>query len=116
MASKKESAMKAMGAVKEGEKKPVKRHVDEMHIKRGANGGFVVHHDMKGDEKEHEERRTGPHVISSMDDMHDHMDEHMADQPDAGAGTAPGGEDPAATPPDPAAAGGATPAMPGMGQ
>jgi hypothetical protein len=99
---KKDAAMKHMGEVKPKEGKE-KRHVDEMHIKRGAKGGFVVHHDMKGGEKEHEEKRTGPHVIANADDLHDHIDEHMGDQPAAGEGEAPGGADPAAAAPAPGA-------------
>lgn len=103
MADKKAGVMKHMGQVKEGEKKPAKRHVHKMEIERGAKGGFVAHHHMKGGEKEHEESRTGPHVIADTDALHDHMDEHMGDQPAAGEGEAPGGADPNAAPAEAAA-------------
>lgn len=108
MADKKSRVMSHMGEVKERDKKPVKRHVHKMEIERGAHGGYVVHHHMKGGEKEHEGERTGPHVIPSHEDLQDHVADTMGDQPDAGAGQAPGGADPAAAAPapggDPAAA------------
>jgi hypothetical protein len=97
MAEKHEAAKRAMGTMKK-EEKPAKRHVHKMEIERGAKGGFVAHHEMRGGEEKHESSRTGPHVIANTDDLHDHIDENMGDQPDAGAGEAPGGEDPAAQP------------------
>lgn len=108
MSDKKSKVMEHMGSVKEKEAKPVKRHVHKMEIERGANGGHVVHHEMRGG-KEGEPSRTGPHVIANNDELHDHVDEHMGDQPAAGEGEMPGGA-------DPDAAAGAGAMMPGGGQ
>lgn len=67
-----------------GKSKPVHR----MHIRRGAKGGFIAEHHFK---RQGEEMPEEPeeHVISDLQGLHDHMDEHMADQPDQQSAPAP---------------------------
>ena len=81
-------------------------HAHSVHIKRGKSGGFVVTHHQ-------EPNADGPadmpedHVVGSMDDLHQHLDQAMGDQPPAPssappemaqAGPAPAGPAPAAQP------------------
>lgn len=56
-----------------------KKEVHELHIKKGANGGFIVKHIHKMPHLHPDEE----HVASHMDEMHDHLEEHMG-EPDEG--------------------------------
>ena len=69
--------------------KPVKRktHTHSMKIERGASGGHVVHtekHFGKGPHSEGHSHTEGPHVVADNKSLHDMIDEHMGDQPEAG--------------------------------
>ena len=75
--------MNSLGPSKPGKK--VKKHVHEMQVRRGASGGYVVNHEMRDKEGNHQ-GTTGPHVIMDKAALHSHMDEHMGDQPPAGSG------------------------------
>jgi hypothetical protein len=81
-----------------GKSKGGKPH--SIHVRRGKSGGFVAQHHFKGDEngavQEPEE-----HVLGSMDDLQNHMQENMGDQPPAPQ--APPEPNPAQAGPQPAA-------------
>lgn len=86
-----EEAKKVKGA-KEGTKKvkKLKHRVHTIHIKR-ANGGFIANHDHEPDENGMlpTSEQNPPHVMSSMDELKKHMEDHMGDEaPAGGAGLA----------------------------
>lgn len=77
----KSAVMDSLGKSKAGKK--VKKHVHEMRIERGASGGFAVHHTMKDKEGNHH-GTNGPHIMANADQLHDHVDAMMGDQPASG--------------------------------
>lgn len=90
-----------LGGKKSGSKKE-KKHSDgkkphEIHIRKGASGGFIAKHHHKADENG-ETPESQEHVLSDMSQLHDHLDDQMGDQPDAGTAPAPAAA-PAAMPP-----------------
>jgi hypothetical protein len=67
-----------MAAHRLGKDKPkhMKKHLKELHVKEAHTGGYMVHkHDGKGGVTEH--------VASDLDQVHDHMEDHMG-QPNDG--------------------------------
>lgn len=81
-----------LGGKKSGSKKE-KKHSDgkkphEIHIRKGASGGFIAKHHHKADENG-ETPESQEHVLSDMSQLHDHLDDQMGDQPDAGTMPAP---------------------------
>ena len=102
---------RALGG-KSGKKSPT--HTHGVHYERAANGGFVAHvhkHHGKGPHSEGHSH-SEEHVLPDKEAAAAHFDEHMGDQPDAGAMQAPqepeeaaGGGGAAAAPPDAAGAG-----------
>jgi hypothetical protein len=102
MADKKKAVHRAMGEAPESKKKTEKRHVHKMTIERARSGGHIVHHEMRGG-AEGESTDGGSHVVPDNDALHDHLEEHMGDQPAAGEGEEPGAEAAAPQAQDPAA-------------
>lgn len=83
-----------------------KHPIHEMTIRPAANGGFVVHHTFKKKPSAAKdamqsmlEQAPEPeeHAIGSMDDLHDHLDQH-ADQMGGGMPQGSGGGMPQAAP------------------
>lgn len=60
---------------------------DEIHIRKGASGGFIAKHHHKSD-KEGNTPDSSEHVLSDLSQLHDHIDDQMGDQPDAGTAPA----------------------------
>lgn len=107
-----ESRSKSVLGGKKSESKKKSKHSDskkpdEIHIRKGASGGFIAKHHHKSD-KEGNTPDSSEHVLSDLSQLHDHIDDQMGDQPDAG--TAPAAA-PVAPPPA-APAGGAAMAPP----
>lgn len=105
-----ESRSKSVLGGKKSESKKEKKHSDskkpdEIHIRKGASGGFIAKHHHKAG-KDGETPDSQEHVLSDMSQLHDHLDDQMGDQPDAGTMPAPA----AAPSPAPAAAPMAPPA------
>lgn len=61
----------------------------EVHIKRAHGGGFVVKHHKKHKPGQLDQGEPEDHVISDMDQLKAHLDDHLGDQPPAGEGPAP---------------------------
>lgn len=90
-----------------GSKKPAKKSkskkshkkshkkVKEMHIRHAANGGYIVKHDFANKPGDAEMAEPEEHQVGDLDQLHDHLDEHMQ-QP---------GEEEAQAPPAPPAGG-----------
>jgi hypothetical protein len=58
-----------------------KKSVKEMHIRKGKSGGFIMEHHHAAPAVHPMEEHTAP----DMDALHDHMDQHMGQPPDAEA-------------------------------
>lgn len=67
--------------------------VHEIRARRAASGGFIVEHHFKHDGAEPHQPME-EHQVSDLDQLKQHMEEHMGDQPDGDAG--PGGDPEAA--------------------
>ena len=92
-----ESRAKAgMGGKKSSSKKKSGKKPHEIHIKRGHSGGFLVRHSHKPDADTGETPEDEEHVVPSIEDLHNHIDEAMGDQQSAQA--APPEPSPAAAP------------------
>lgn len=107
-----ESRSKSVLGGKKSESKKEKKHSDskkpdEIHIRKGASGGFIAKHHHKAG-KDGETPDSQEHVLSDMDQLHDHLDDQMGDQAPASMPAAA----PAAMPP---AAGPAAPMAPPAG-
>lgn len=75
-----------------------KKHLKEMRVRRGHKGGYVVeHHHQMPDVHPMEE-----HPMSSTDDLHDHIENHMG-EPNPGEAEADAGNGMAAAPMSPMA-------------
>lgn len=113
-----EAAKRGMSGEKKGEQgresaKTKKAKVHRMEIERADGGGYIVHHhheQPKDKEGMSEHRPMTKHVVADADDLADHVQEHMGDQPAAGEAPEPEPEQA----PAPAAGGGD--AMMGAGQ
>lgn len=105
-----ESRSKSVLGGKKSESKKSKssegKKPDEIHIRKGASGGFIAKHHHKSD-KDGNTPDSSEHVLSDLSQLHDHIDDQMGDQPDAGSA-------PSAmpAPPPPAAAPGQGAGMP----
>ena len=100
MAEKKRGEAALSGTKKKAKKKKGKgRPVHEMRIKHAASGGFIARHSFRpqpGEAAPEDEE----HAIPGMDQLHDHLDEHMSTPP--------------APPSVPSPSGGGMPGMGGM--
>lgn len=74
---------------KEGGKKK-KEHVHGVHVRRAAGGGYIARHEMADEEGNPSGNAAPEHVINDPEALQAHMQEHMGDQPAAGAAPAPG--------------------------
>lgn len=100
--SKKEPEKKDKKAKKKGGKR-----VKEMHVRRGASGGYIAKHDFeRPTDAMAQMPESEEHILPDMNALHDHMDEHMGEEQQEAAG----GAEPAA----PAAPQGAPAPEPGM--
>jgi hypothetical protein len=72
------------GEKKKGKSKSGKKSVHRMNIRRAANGGFIVEHHMKPDPKD---PMSGSdmeeHQVGDVDQLQQHVADHMGDQPEA---------------------------------
>lgn len=73
-----------MGGRKSG--KTSKPGPHEIHIKRAHGGGFIAKHHKKKKAGQLMDEEPQEHVLSDLDQLKQHMDEHMGDQPPAGQG------------------------------
>lgn len=74
-----------------GGKSAKKHKVHSMHIRKAASGGYIVKHQHETPEPPEPPQPDQEHVVPDMEALHEHMDEHMGDQPAAGeAEEAPG--------------------------
>ena len=98
--AKESRAKSAMGGKKSSSKKS-KHKVHKMHITRGASGGFSVEHEAppSDDGSMPMGPGEGPHVVSDIDAMKQHLQDHMGDQPAAPSSPAPVAAAPAAAAP-----------------
>jgi len=74
---------------KKSKKKGGKR-VKEMHVRRGASGGYIAKHDFeRPTDASQPMPESEEHILPDMEALHDHMDEHMGEEQQEAAG---GGE------------------------
>ena len=67
------------GGAKSKSSKSKSHRPHSLHVKRGKSGGFIVtHHHAPADDGTQEPDED--HVVGSMDDLHQHMDDAMGDQ------------------------------------
>jgi hypothetical protein len=76
----------------------------EIHIKRAHGGGFIAKHHKKKKAGQLMDEEPQEHVLADLDQLKQHMDDHMGDQPPAGQGPME----------EPAPQGAPQPQMPGM--
>lgn len=105
-----ESRSKSVLGGKKSESKKKSKHSDskkpdEIHIRKGASGGFIAKHHHKANKDDGNTPDSSEHVLSDLSQLHDHIDDQMGDQPDAGTApaAAPVAPPPAAGPAGPAA-------------
>lgn len=108
MAKEKEKVMKHLGEEKSSKGKGGKKiHTHEIRVKRADHGGHHIEHHMRDEDGNDAGIQTG--VAANNDEMAQHVQDAMGDQPPAGEGAPP------QQAPDPSAGGGGM--MPGgMGQ
>ena len=53
------------------------KHPHELHIRRGAKGGFISRHSYKPDADTGVSPEDEEHPIADMDSLHDHLDQSM---------------------------------------
>lgn len=84
MAKEHEKAKKAMGG---SEEKHKGSKVSHMEIHRADGGGFIVHHHHEAEKSKEGHMEHKPmtrHVVNDADDLGDHVQQTMGDQPAAG--------------------------------
>lgn len=73
-----------MGGGKSGKSHKPSAH--EIHIKRAHGGGFIVKHHKKKKAGQIDMEEPQEHVVPDMDQLQQHVADHMSDQPAAGQG------------------------------
>jgi len=68
-----------------GKSKP-KSSAHEIHIKRAHGGGFIAKHHKKKKAGQIQDEEPQEHVLADLDQLKQHMDDHLGDQPPAGQG------------------------------
>lgn len=107
MAKEKEKVMKHLGEEKSSKGKTRKLHTHKLTIERADHGGHIIHHHMRDEDGQDAGVQTA--TAADNDEMAQHVQGAMGDQPPAGEGAPP------QQAPDPSAGGGGM--MPGgMGQ
>jgi hypothetical protein len=92
--SKTEEKVKHALGREDGEDREKKHHVHGMHIRRAHNGGFIARHELADEDGNPAEgQATQEHILPDMDSAHAALDQHMGDQPAAGAAGEPQGEE-----------------------
>ena len=77
-----------MGGGKKSSKKSGKKP-HSIHVRRGKSGGFIAEHHFKSSSPEEMAPETEEHVLPDVQALQAHMADHMGDQPDQQAESAP---------------------------